>query len=84
VASLRRREALDDVGELVAVLLVTVADLVDETMGATSDVPAYARARVAGVHAQVIAQLREAVAVQADQSWAELLEAAATPPVVGG
>jgi uncharacterized protein (UPF0147 family) len=79
VRALRRREALDESGELVAVLLLTVADLVDRVMAADSDVPAYARSQVARVHSQVIAQLREAVVVRADEAWLELLEMAEGP-----
>jgi hypothetical protein len=84
VQSLRRREALDETGELLAVLLLTVAKLVDQVVASDSDVAAYARGQVMRVHAQVIGQLREAVTVQADQSWVDLLEAASTPLIVGG
>ncbi len=83
VLALRRRECLDETGELVAVLLLSVAGLLDETMAADSEVPAYARGKVARVHSQVIAQLRDAVVVRADDAWLELLDAARGPGVAG-
>jgi hypothetical protein len=48
VQSLRRRGALDDCGELLAALLLSCGDLVDQVMAPESDVPAYARARRPG------------------------------------
>jgi hypothetical protein len=80
VRSLRRRESLDETGELLAVLLVTVADLVDQVMATDSDVPAYARAQVARAHLGVIAELREALGAPVDDAWSALLLAAAGSP----
>jgi hypothetical protein len=75
---------LDELGEALAVLLVTVAELVDQVVADDSDVAAYARARVMQVHAGVIGQLREAALVAADSAWEDLLTAASAPPIVGG
>jgi hypothetical protein len=80
---LRRAEQLDTVGELLAALVLTTAELVDRCMLDMNDVPAYQRAACCRGHLAVIAELRAATAVAGDQAWLDLLETAATPPIVG-
>lgn len=84
VAGLRRREALDEIGELLASLLLTTAELVDKSAQPDSDVAAYARAGVARAHLLVIAELRAAIVGEGDEGWLQLLLAASGAGPVGG
>jgi hypothetical protein len=79
VRSLRRRESLDEGGELVASLLLTTASLLDEVTAAGSDVPVYARSQAARAHSMVIEQLLDVVNVGAGDSFEDFMEMLKTP-----
>jgi hypothetical protein len=80
---LHRADRLDEFGELLGVLLRSSAALVDAAVGPESDCPGYARARIIGTHAALIAQFAELVGGLASGDAFEAFMAQLAIPTAG-